>query len=429
MRDVTRLSAFEAAQEIADGRLTSESLVRALLERIAQRDGAVSAWTHLDPDAVLAEARQRDGERARGPFHGVPVGIKDIIDTHDMPTGYGSAIYAGHRPAWDAACVALLREGGMVVMGKTVSTEFALRTPGPTRNPHDPARTPGGSSSGSAAAVADFQVPLAVGTQTGGSVIRPASFCGVVGYKPTAGRIPRAGVKPISETLDTVGVFARDVRDAGAFAAILECAPVQSLPVVDKPPTFGFCRTPVWENAELSTRRAMKQASDLIRDAGGTIVDIELAPEFREAAEAHSVIQSYEGWRSLAFELKSHDAALSVALKDYLAPGAEHTREHYDWARKVQATCRALFWQVFQDIDAVITPAAPGEAPANLAFTGSPIFNKIWTMLGVPAVTVPGIAGPAGMPIGVQVIGLAGHALETLAHADWLYRVLAKEER
>jgi len=426
MSDPTELTALAAAKEIASGRLTSEKLTQALLERIDSRDDAVRAWAHLDPDQVLAEARMRDSERPRSPLHGVPVGVKDILDTHDMPTTHGSPIYPNNHPSNDAACVALLRDAGMVVMGKTVTTEFALRNPGPTRNPHDPTRTPGGSSSGSAAGVGDCQIPLGIGTQTSGSIIRPASFSGVVGYKPTHGRIMRNGMKVLAESLDTIGCMARSVADANAFASVMEASPIQSLSDVGPAPAFAFTRSPCWAEAEAGTRNAMKEAIARVQGAGGTVVEIELPPAFKDALEAQDVIMTYEAWRGLAYERCFHADKMSVALKDAISSGGDHTRQRYDWARNVQATCKATFWQVFQRFGAVLTPAAPGEAPKNLAFTGSPNFNRLWTVLGVPCVSVPGLKGPAGMPVGVQCVGAAGRAHETLAHAAWLERVLAE---
>jgi Asp-tRNA(Asn)/Glu-tRNA(Gln) amidotransferase A subunit family amidase len=426
MSDPTELTALEAAREIAARRLTSEKLVQALLERIDSRDEAVRAWVHLDPEQALAEARQRDLERPRSPLHGVPVGVKDILDTHDMPTTHGSPIYPNNRPSQDASCVALLRDAGMVVMGKTVTTEFALRNPGPTRNPHDPTRTPGGSSSGSAAGVGDCQIPLGIGTQTSGSIIRPASFCGVVGYKPTHGRIMRNGMKVLAESLDTIGCMSRSVADANAFASIMEASPIQTLLDVGPAPAFAFVKSPAWSEVEAGTRGVMKDAIARVQAAGGSVVEIELPPAFKDALDAQDVIMTYEAWRGLAYERSSHADKLSVALKDAIAAGGEHSREQYDWARNVQATCKAMFWQVLQRFRSVLTPAAPGEAPKNLAFTGSPNFNRLWTMLGVPCVSVPGLKGPAGMPVGVQCVGAAGRAHETLAHAQWLERVLAE---
>jgi Asp-tRNA(Asn)/Glu-tRNA(Gln) amidotransferase A subunit family amidase len=425
MSDPTRLTALEAAAEIAAGRLTSEGLVHALLERIEARDDAVKAWVHLEPEQVLAEARARDAERPRSLLHGIPVGVKDILDTHDYPTECGSPIYQGNQPSGDAAAVAMLREAGLVVMGKTVTTEFAMRNPGPTRNPHDPARTPGGSSSGSAAAVGDFQVPLAIGTQTAGSVIRPASYCGVVGYKPTHGRIMRNGMKVLAESLDTIGVMARSVNDVNAFAAVLEGVPVRPLAKMGRAPRFAWSKTMIWEEAEPGTRKALAEAIDRVNAAGGTAVEIQLPPAFKDALEAQDVIMTFEAWRGLAYERCNHPEKMSTALKEAIAAGGTCTRERYDWARNVQATLKATFWQLLERYGALLVPAAPGEAPKNLAYTGSPNFNKGWTMLGVPCVTIPGLVGTEGMPVGIQCIGPAGRASQILSHAAWLESAFA----
>lgn len=424
MTDPTRLTALDAAREIAAGRLTSESLVEALLARIEERDEAVMAWAHLEPEQALDEARARDKEKPSSLLHGVPVGVKDILDTHDYPTECGSPIYKGNRPSGDAACVGMLREAGMVVLGKTVTTEFAMRNPGPTRNPHDPARTPGGSSSGSAAGVGDFQMPLAIGTQTAGSVIRPASYCGVVGYKPTHGRIMRNGMKVLAESLDTIGCMSRSVADANAFASIMEGVPVQPLTKTAEAPVFAWSKTHIWDEAETGTRQAMKEAVERVQDAGGSVVEIGLPPAFKDALDAQEVIMTFEAWRGLAYERTNHWDKLSTALKEYIKDGDDFSRERYDWARNVQASCKATFWQLLERYGALLVPAAPGEAPKNLAFTGSPNFNRIWTMLGVPCVTVPGLVGPAGLPVGVQVVGPAGRAHGTLSHAAWLESVL-----
>src|SRR5690242_9359308 len=261
MPDPLSLSVRDAAQEIAAGRLTAEALTAACLDRIAAREGVVGAWHYLDRDAALAAAGQRDSEPPRGPLHGIPIAVKDLIDTVDMPTAYGSPIYRGHRPAADASCVALARAAGAVVLGKTVTTEFAAFTPGKTANPRNPAHTPGGSSSGSAAAVADRMAPLAFGTQTAGSVIRPAAYCGCIGYKPSFGLINRAGVKPLADSLDTVGVFARSIDDAAFFAGVLsERPPLRQLAVPQQSPRFGLHRTPLWDQAEPATEAALDVA-------------------------------------------------------------------------------------------------------------------------------------------------------------------------
>jgi Asp-tRNA(Asn)/Glu-tRNA(Gln) amidotransferase A subunit family amidase len=423
MTDPSRLTATEAARQIGAGKLTSERLVRSLLDRIAERDDAVMAWAHLDPEKVLTEARARDAEKPRSLLHGIPVGVKDILDTHNYPTECNSPIHKGNQPGSDAACVAMLRAAGMVVMGKTVTTEFAMRNPGPTRNPHDPTRTPGGSSSGSAAGVGDFQIPLGIGTQTAGSIIRPASYCGVVGYKPTHGRIMRNGMKVLSESLDTIGTMSRTVEDANSFAAVMEGVSIQPLTRMEKP-TFAWTKSPCWDEAEPATRQAMATAIERVTAAGASVVEIGLPPIFKDALEAQQVIMTFEAWRGLAYERTVHGDKISTALTEYIVEGGQHSRAHYDWARSVQAGCKAAFWQFLEKYGALLTPAAPGEAPKNLASTGSPNFNRIWTMLGVPCVTVPGMTGPNGLPVGVQCIGPAGRAHETLSHAAWLEKVL-----
>ena len=423
-----RLGALEAARAIAEGALTSEALTEACLTRIRERDDDVGAWESLDEDRALAEARARDKEEPKSLLHGVPFGVKDIIDAEGYPTRMGSPIYAEAGPAIaDAGCVALARDAGMVALGKTVTTEFALRTAGKTRNPLRLTHSPGGSSSGSAAAVADFQAPVAIGTQTGGSVVRPASFCGVIGYKPSFGRIPRAGVKSVSESLDTVGALARNVADAAAFAAVMEGAPPQHrVDRLDRP-RFAFARTSAWDKLSPAAHKAGREAIERARKAGASVIEIEPPPAFREALDAQDAIQHYEACRALAFELRFKNDQVSRGLKDYVSAGMDLSRADYDRARNVQASCRAALWAFFSEFATLITPSAAGEAPANPSDTGSPIANRIWTMTGAPVVGVPGMLGPDGMPIGMQVIGAPGRAAETLAHAGWLHGALAGE--
>src|SRR3954452_1681416 len=287
MPDPLSLSAHQAAREIAAGRLRAEALVSACLERIAAREPIVGAWHYLDPEAALDAARRCDRSAPSGPLHGVPIAVKDLIDTADMPTGYGSAIYAGHRPATDAACVALARAAGAIVLGKTVTTEFACFTPGKTANPRHPAHTPGGSSSGSAAAVADAMAPLAFGTQTAGSVIRPAAFCGIVGYKPSFGTIPRAGVKMLCDSLDTVGTMARSVADAAFFAGIVAGRPeLRDIALPEAPPRFGLYRTPMWDEAGPEVATALDHARAALERAGARVEEIAVPEQHRRLTEA-----------------------------------------------------------------------------------------------------------------------------------------------
>lgn len=420
MNPLHELTGVKAAQAIVAGTISSEALVSACLERITAREESVRAWEYLDPAAALAEARARDRSPTRGPLHGVPVGIKDLIDTSDMPTSYGSPIYAGHQPAWDAASVALLRAAGAVILGKTVTTEFAMFTPGKTANPHNVAHTPGGSSSGSAAAVADMMVPLALGTQTAGSIIRPASFCGVVGYKPTHGQFSVAGIKALSQTLDTLGGFARSVADFALLRAALVGGPVQ-LPELERAPRIGLCRTPQWSLASADTREALEIAGQQLGAAGAEVRQVTLPPAFENLVAAQETIQIFEGARCCAYELTVHRDRLSAKLLELLAPAEGLTYAAYAEALTLAATCRRQLDAIFTDHDALLVPSAPGEAPAGLEATGDPIFNRMWTLLHTPAVTLPSHTGSHGLPVGVQVIGPLGMDDRLLAIAAWMY--------
>jgi Asp-tRNA(Asn)/Glu-tRNA(Gln) amidotransferase A subunit family amidase len=419
-----RYSASEAATLIASGKLTSVQLVEDCLGRVAQREQEVQAWAYIDPEHVLAQARARDAERPRGPLHGVPVGIKDIIDTADMPTEYGSPIYAGHRPRADASCVAMLRNAGAVIMGKAVTAEFAARAPGKTRNPLDPARTPGGSSSGSAAAVADFMVPLALGTQTAGSVLRPAAFCGIVGFKPTFNIINVAGVKPNAQSFDTVGLMARSVPDvARALAAMTEQKAAFALPPVEKP-RIGFCRTSQWPHAEPATMAALEGAASQLAKAGARVREVALPPAFDALYDAKTRIGDYESTRALAWERFHFEEKISAVLREKLAKSDACTRDQYIASLKLLAECRRLLEATFADFDVLLAPSARGEAPQSLASTGDAVFNQIWTALHTPAVTVPVFTGPSGLPMGAQFIGPCGGDKSTLACAEWAHRAL-----
>ncbi len=419
--DLTKLGAREAAALIVEGRLTAVGLTEACLERIAARDGDVRAWAHLDPEAALAQARACDARAPAGPLHGVPVGIKDIMDTVDMPTEYGSPIYRDHRPAADAICVARVRAAGGVVLGKTVSTEFAHRQPNiQTRNPHDPTRTPGGSSSGSAAAVADFMVPLAFGTQTGGSVLRPASYCGVYGYKPTYDTSATAGVKPLSPGLDTVGCFARNLDDIAWFGAALssdEPIDIAPWPGVTR---VGLTRTTEWSHAEAATVEAVETAADRLDEAGAAVTEVTLPDAFAGLAEAQQTIMRVEAAQALAWERENHLDLLSTRMRDLLDRGAGTTAEAYDSAMTLARECRAHLAEAFAGNDVLLTASAQGEAPMGLESTGDPVFNRNWTLLHVPCVTIPFNLGPNGMPVGVQLVAQPGEHGRLLSAAKWI---------
>jgi Asp-tRNA(Asn)/Glu-tRNA(Gln) amidotransferase A subunit family amidase len=416
------LSAVEAARRIAAGELTSEALVAACLERIAGREERVRAWACLDRERALAQARGRDRAARRGPLHGVPVGIKDIIDTAALPTEYNSPIYRGHRPKADAACVALLEQAGGVLLGKTVTTEFANNHPAQTRNPHDPAHTPGGSSSGSAAAVADLMVPLALGTQTGGSVIRPAAFCGVAACKPSFGAINRAGVKMVAESLDTIGIFSRQAED---LAFLLSVLTGKEIPGEQKgKPRVGLCRTPRWRDADAASQANLEQAARQLERAGASLRDYELPAGSEQLFDRHKVIMGYETARALAWEYLHHREAISTTLGKRLDEGWQVTRAEYDAMRETARRCRRALAEDLRGFDFLLTPSAPGEAPATLASTGDPVFNRAWTLFGVPCVTLPHGRGAHRLPLGVQLVGAFDGDMALLAWARWVERAL-----
>ena len=413
------LTAWQAAALLARRELSAEDLMRACLERTAERDGEVRAFAHLDPDAALAQARALDAGAVRGPLHGLPLGVKDLFDTFDMPTAYGSPLYAGHRPAADAAAVALCRESGAVVMGKTVTTEFAYFHPGPTRNPCDPAHTPGGSSSGSAAAVADSMLPLALGTQTAGSIIRPAAYCGVVGYKPTAGRVPRGGVKSLSDMLDTVGGFGRCVRDVALLGAVLTGdRRLLALPDVETL-RIGMCRTPAWPEADSDTRAVWEQAAKALVAGGAALADVALPATLPDLVSLQKNVMTFEMARALSHERVRHPDQLSEALRLLFREAAAITGEAHAAHLAAAAAARCSVDALFANFDVLVAPSATGEAPAGTDATGDPVFCRGWTLLGLPCVHLPFAKGRHGLPIGLQFIGRAGDDHRLLAAANW----------
>jgi len=415
------LTATEAARAIADGSLRSEQLVAACLERIAERDADVRAFVHLDQKLALWHARALDRMPNQGVLHGVPVALKDVFDTVDMPTRYNSAIYWDHRPAADSAAAALTRAAGGVVLGKTATTEFALAFPAGTRNPHNLAYSPGGSSSGSAASVADRMAPLAFGTQTGGSNIRPATFCGIVGYKPSFNMISRAGLKILSESLDTVGVMGRSVADCLLLTHV--CA---DLPLIDvekapgKAPRIGFCRTPRWHLAEPYLQKDLEAAAKRLVRAGARVEELELGQDFAELMDIHPAVMHWEGARSLYWERTRRNELMSPMIKKRLDEGAAVTRAHYEHGQAVFRKGRALMARIFERFDILLTPPATGEAPPDPLNMGNPSFNAMWTALGVPCVTVPVFTGPNRMPVGAQLVGAYMNDTATLAWSRWV---------
>ena len=410
---LTELSARETAARVAGNALAAEAVAAAFAERIAAVEPAVQAFAYFDRDRALAEALASPA----GPLAGVTFGVKDVIDTADMPTGYGSAVYEGYQPAWDAPIVALTRQLGGVVLGKTVSTEFAMSSPGKTRNPHNPDHTPGGSSSGSCAAVAAGMVHVAFGTQTAGSILRPASYCGVVGYKPSFGTLNRAGMKPLSDSLDHLGVITRDVRDAAFVTAALAEKPALAEGTTNSPLRVGLFRTSRWASAEPATRAALDRTAAAIEAAGGTVRDLPVPDSFDGFFALFDAVMGWETPHTLAHERRVLGERISPITLGFIETLAKATRDQYDAALAVLKHRDAIVEELLDGCDVLITPAAPGEAPAGLGATGDPVFNKVWTLLHVPALSVPAGAGPGGLPVGVQVVGRIGDDARTLAAA------------
>lgn len=406
MTDAYELTATEGLKAIAAGKLTAEAWVRSCLERIAEREPAVLAWEYLDRDGAIARAREIDKIGRGGIAAGVPFGAKDIIDTADMPTAYGTPIHQGHKPGRDAGCIAITRAAGAVLLGKTVTTEFGHRYPGKTRNPFNPAHTPGGSSSGSAAAVGDKMIPLAYGTQTTGSVIRPAAFCGTVGYKPTYGDFNNNGVMPNSPTLDTIGAIVRSVEDLALVRSVLLEEPLAAL----KPPAMaglkiGFYRSPFWDRAEGYTQSHLEDAAKRLSGMGAKVVDQELPGIDAGFEKLFRVISGFEFSRTVSWERFNRLDELSAVLREgRMKDGLETAYEDYRKATRRLERLRLEADDALDGYDVLITPSAAGEPPQGLKTTGSAIFNSVSTALGTPAVTLPLFKGPSGLPVGLQLI-------------------------
>jgi Asp-tRNA(Asn)/Glu-tRNA(Gln) amidotransferase A subunit family amidase len=424
-----RLSATSLVRLIEGSELTAEAILRSCLERIAEREPVVRAWSHLAAQSALDRARELDKKRQNTLLRGLPFGIKDIFDTADLPTTYGSPIYVGCRPASDASAAALPRAVGGILLGKTVTTEFANRHPGPTTNPNDPDFTPGGSSSGSAAAVADFMVPLAIGTQTGGSVIRPAAYCGIVGFKPSFGLFPPAGMRINTEALDTVGIMARCVGDIALFRAAMMAIPYSAPAIPLTAPRLGLCRGPHWNDAQPEGRAVLESAAERLAAAGAAVGETELPAECAQADEWQRVLGSFEGLRNHMPELHRHEALLSPELRnEKITLGRELTLDAFRAACRGAEKARraAQIWA--SGFDAILTLPAPGQAPRGLANTGSAVFNSLWTQLYMPCLTLPAGSGPDGLPVGVQLVARR-HADEPLLQvALWVERRFGEGE-
>ena len=440
---LNQLSATDAIGKIRGGEITSEELVQACLDRIEQVDGDIEAWAHLRPDYALDQARRLDSQRQAGgpvgPLHGIPVGVKDILDTDSLPTENGTVLDSGRQPRQNCRVVNLLQEAGAVIMGKTVTTELAVFHPGKTRNPHNSKHTPGGSSSGSAAAVASQMVPLAIGTQTNGSVIRPGSYCGVVGFKPSRGLIPRTGILVQSPWLDTVGVYGRSVEDAALLAENIaaydpgdrdtraRARPPLSETAAQEPPMtpiLAFAKTAVWDQAEDDAKEAFGEIAEFL---GEGCDEIELPEPFAQAHALHRSIMLGDFGKNFAGYYNRGADQLSPKLKDMIEEGRGVLAMDYNRAVDWIEVLNAGLNEVFDRYDAILTPATTGEAPPSLESTGSPAFCTTWTLCGTPAITLPLLSGAKGLPIGVQLVGRRGDDARLLRTARWLMARIAAE--
>ena len=438
-------SALQMVQMIQDGEAASVELVTAALERIAETDDALKAWVWLDRDGALEQARAMDqlrqSGRALGALHGVPIGLKDIIDTADIPTKCGSVAFASHQPERDAVLVSRLKEAGAVILGKTATTPFAFMDPAATRNPHNLEYSPGGSSSGSAAAVAAGHIPVAIGTQTNGSVIRPASFCGVYGFKPSAGMIPRTGVLRTSETLDQVGVFARYYEDVALVGDVISefdpidpssfCRPrprllnsVCSEPLVA--PNFVWFEMPYFDILSDDSREGMMAVLNAL---GGQVERLDAGEPFTGLVESQNIIHYYEIARNLVKIRESHNDTLSPQVSKLLAHGATISDQAYQEAIELRNGAISYFGSLFNDFDAIITPSAPGEAPLfSAGNTGNPIFSTVWTLCGLPCLNMPVLMSENDMPIGVQLVGGREEDDRLLRMGSWMLATLNTAE-
>lgn len=421
-----RLGATQTARLLNRREISAEQITRACLNRIQEREPTVQAWTALQADAALAQARALDRGPIQGLLHGLTLGVKDLFDTTDLPTSYGSPIYVGYQPRADAAAVASCREAGAVVLGKTVTTEFATFKPGPTRNPHNPAHTPGGSSSGSAAAVADYMTHLAFGTQTAGSIVRPAAFCGIVGYKPSFGHISRAGVKSISESLDTIGGFGRSVDDVALLAAAITRDNRLLNLDIDAAPRIGLCRTPDWSSADKDAQAAIESAASALSAAGAHVSNASLPETFSGLGDIQNQVMAFETFQALSHERRTAYAQISPRLVELLNLGAGISYENHQRNLVLARNARQNIDALFERYDALLTPGAPGEAPLFEMGTGSPLFCRNWTLLGLPCVQLPFTSGTHGLPVGVQLIGRFAADYRLLQSARWVQEQLRR---
>jgi len=385
--------------------LSAAAVAEACLARIDAHEAAVGAWQFLDRAAVRRAAAALDHGPVRGVLHGIPVGIKDIIDVAGWPTGCGSSVYADRIAQRDAACVARLRAAGALIIGKTVTTEFSYFRPGKTANPHNLAHPPGGSSSGSAAAVADRMVPAALGAQTAGSLTRPAAYCGVIGFKATRDTIPLEGIEPLAHSLDSLGWLVRDVEDAEVLRAVLTGETYRPLALLPQAPRLAICETNEWSHADDDARRTLQHAAERLRAGGAQVTTLTLPDEFSGLVECHVRIMAYEAARALGAVVDAHGDAISAQLRALVESGRAVSDTDYASAQHRTAVAMRKLESIFETCDAIVAPSAPGEAPAGLCATGDPVFSRVWTLLQGPSIALPVRRGSRGLPLGIQLIG------------------------
>ncbi len=418
------LSALDLARRIEGGELDPRAVVDRCAEAIAAREKDVRAFAALDLDAAR-RAAEAPG-LAAAPLRGLPVAFKDIYDTADLPTEYGSPIYAGHRPRADATAVALTRRAGGIVFGKTVTTQFASLVPAVTRNPHNLAHTPGGSSSGSAAAVAAGMVPLAFGTQTAGSVIRPAAFCGVAAFKPSYRLVPMVGVRDVAWHLDTGGLFGAGVADVAFGAAAILNRDLRVDRAAPAAPRIALVRTHLWPTASAAMHNAVESAARIAEAAGAKVTDVMLPPILEQAYRAQFVIQDYETFAAMAYEYDRHRELIDARLRAQLDDAAHISADDYDAARRAASRGRQVLADTMADYDAILTPSAPGAAPRGFTSTGDPAFNRLWTLMGAPCVNVAGLFENE-LPLGVQIVGRFGRDRAALEAALFVEGAIARK--
>ena len=422
--DLNRLTAAEMAERLARRKTTSVALVEACLARISVRDSELHAWAHVNPALALAQARARDAEPRRSPLHGVPVGIKDILDTYDMPTSYGSKVFKSYRPTADTGVVALVRAAGLIILGKCTTTEFASPVPVGVGNPRDLSRSPGVSSSGSAAAVADDMVPLSVGSQTGGSTILPAAFCGVFGFKASLTGIDRGGIRHLRPSLDTIGLFARHIDDIALLSETLTGCAAVTPPKDMSGLRVGICRTFNWHHAQPESVEALESATKSLSAAGASIVGAELPGVFADIEKEFQVISSVEGARSMASEMREHGSTMNAWLQEAARASRSFDQARYDQAQVRAIACRHALRAIFDRCDVILTPSTCGEATTDLTGVSNSAFNRIWTLMHGPCVTIPAYTGPHGMPVGIQIVGPIGLDARTIAVSKRIAEVI-----